>query len=340
MTTSRPIWVEYSGISNTDNYATYTIKINNNTIYTGKTWVDSNGHTSMRIDQILMDYLWKWEYNYDYSTQSNKPSCMVELTDNIPIIEDNNKGIFFKSDLYVVCAGQQKKINVEGGFDAPWDNKQDIPIQGLSKIGVNIPKIPMVLTPNYWLGAVAYLGEGVNDVYLEQSGESISLDVEGSGTIAFAVTLEDLFTNFTHTSDISIGDDEGKTPLAIVDSCPSDYYVSWIDNKGGWSSYGFDGNASIIGNCSSETIVDANGFTKNFRKDVTMQFNLYTGYLSSDIYAHLMTMQYARFCYVYDTKNDIGFYCIPSTNGLATQPSKSYEPQCFNITLTSINKKR
>lgn len=128
-----------------------------------------------------------------------------------------------------------------------------------------------------------------------------------------------------------------STPAAVVDKCAKKFYVSWITPTGGWTAYGMDGNCTIESRNTKESIVNMLDATEVLAIDEEIRFNLYSGMVDKETYAHLLTMLSSRLLYVYDVESDQGWYCTCETGNAATLPSKTAKMQPFQIQLKTIN---
>ena len=128
-----------------------------------------------------------------------------------------------------------------------------------------------------------------------------------------------------------------STPAAVVDKCAKKFYVSWITPTGGWTAYGMDGNCTIESRNTKESITNLLETTEVLSVCEEARFNLYSGMVNKETYAHLLTMLSSRLLYVYDVESDQGWYCTCETGSAATLPSKTAKMQAFQIQLKSIN---
>ena len=128
-----------------------------------------------------------------------------------------------------------------------------------------------------------------------------------------------------------------STPAAVVDKCAKKFYVSWLTPTGGWTAYGMDGNCTIESRNTKESITNLLETTEVLSVCEEARFNLYSGMVNKETYAHLLTMLSSRLLYVYDVESDQGWYCTCETGSAATLPSKTAKMQAFQIQLKSIN---
>lgn len=391
LSTTKPIIVRFAGHT-ANSYEQYTVQLRFyiggsfvwQTIYTGRTWIDSNGNSEIRIDGILRDYIDRWKHVYDIEEQVNIPADLHYVDDTINPVEAGS-GFFFSRAL-VVLSGDSRLFTVWGGFAAPW---QSVEIEentsyNLGTLGDDImPHIPPVLTDAFWLGVTYYdpngqtLAIGFSNVF------TVPLNNVGQGTIRSAIPLSNLYTSLreqqvvdggfpqsTQDNEVDGGlyntssfastidggvpeEDNGVTagtlylyasnerekPLAVIDSCARDFYVAWINPQGGWTCYGFNGNAVIGGTPEVQSIIDRYDSDEVISMEQQHTYNLYTEPLTKDMYNHLATMKYAREVYVYDSKRDAGHYCTVDGRGIDTMPSKTGKLRSFNIVLKEIMRK-
>jgi len=397
LTTTKPIIVTFEGIPGMQ-YHTYTVGLRYvsgntyayNTIFTGRTWCDSSRRASMRIDNLLRDYVAHWQSIFEAQTQVQHPANMSAPTAFVTPVEDGQQ--FMITEVVVECYGQQQYINVWGGFIAPWQ-PYDLPIDGqgnpdacnLAILGSGVlPHIPPVHSNNMFVGLSLYLPRLVDSMYSIGFAQlhRFTLNIDGAGCMCVSWTLADLFRSLAQrtiidggypdstattlvtggapnsTPDIIIdggtpygtaidadddeittgtlyfyeGDNRGDA-FCIVDDCAADYYVAWETPQGGWTCYGFRGNAVIGGAPVTTTMQTVNDRDEVLALNQQHTFNLYTDPVAQRIYGHLATLKYAREVYVYDSRNDRGCYCTVEGRAIDTMPTRTGKLRAFNVTL-------
>lgn len=125
-------------------------------------------------------------------------------------------------------------------------------------------------------------------------------------------------------------------PIAVIDECPADYYISWITPTGGWTSFGFGGNVVHQENVKPTQILNLRDERETIEVAATESYNLYTGLVDRETYDHLVTMIYSPVVYVYDSKLNEGHYCNIDSKSASTLASKTGKAKPFNIQLQSI----
>ena len=381
LTTTKPIIARYS-TGNSNAYMPYTISMRYHDgstyqwqqIYAGRTWIDADGNTEIRIDGILRDYIARWKHTYDTATQKEKPTASANVEDTIMPLENGSQ--FFYTPVIVSLLGMTQSFDVWGGWSAPWQEDivvalDDAVCTMLSTLGDGIPPhIPPISTTELWLGLTLYNSIASPSYAIGMSTlNQFALQCGGIGTIHSAFTLGALYTalassniidggtpSTTASQVIDGGDATGESaittgtlymyiggsremPVAIIDSCAADFYVAWITPQGGWTCYGFKGNATIGGVPDVQSIIDRYDSDEVISIEQQHTYNLYTEPLTRDLYNHLATMKFAREVYVYDSKRNKGCYCSLDNRGINTMPSKTGKLQPFNVSLKEIMRK-
>lgn len=128
------------------------------------------------------------------------------------------------------------------------------------------------------------------------------------------------------------GDNRGDA-FCVVDDCTADYYVAWETPQGGWTCYGFSGNAVVSGTPSITDTLTANDRDEVLLIEQQHTYNLYTEPLTQTVYGHLAALKYTREVYLYDSRNDRGCYCTVEGRGIDTMPTRTGKLKPFNVVL-------
>lgn len=136
------------------------------------------------------------------------------------------------------------------------------------------------------------------------------------------------------------GEDEGEykpelincVPIAIVDECPSDYYLIWIDRTGAYQCQPFNGKVTLSESISTNYRYDAIDTEVPFNKKVTDKWNLNSNWLTYEEYKAYESIFTSKYLYLFDTKNDEGWEVVLDTNKW-TEKTKENKDKMFNLQL-------
>ena len=351
------IVLQLTGSATTDAYATFRVDmlvrpsiINPAswiTMYTGKTWIDSNGDTMLYLGDILKDFRYNTSEVYDATTRSYHPKSGATLI-------GVNTGRFFHTQLNIVFTNNEYYVpaldtSLFTAFRQPY------------------PVINPVDPPTPWTGTVAYSFAGKGNGVLPQlpaissdyclfgglytSNQQISL-TEGTNhyqivnaredTTQLVLTMADLYTQlpaisivndtllkFEKTNSYTYVSDE-----ALIEICTKPYYLQWWDCNNVFHSRGMV-KAGTVGNDGSNVTT-----YKNINTGETVivpqpmkTWTLNTGNIERADYYDMLTVYSAQLVYLYDARLDMRFKVLPlSKAGQWTERGRGRQHN-FNITL-------
>lgn len=161
------------------------------------------------------------------------------------------------------------------------------------------------------------------------------------GQDLYDLTKESDKIYFTPTSLFEVeGEDEREykpelvncTPIAIVDECPSDYYLIWIDRTGAYQCQPFNGKVTLSESLSTNYRYDSIDTEIPFNKKVTDKWNLNSNWLTYEEYKAYESIFTSKYLYLFDTKNDEGWEVVLDTNKW-TEKTKENKDKMFNLQL-------
>ena len=79
--------------------------LNENILFSGRTWFDKNGYTTILLSTILRDYTFKHPAKFDNDKQTVVPSTFNALQSNIFPLENENDKSFFTGRFYINVDG-------------------------------------------------------------------------------------------------------------------------------------------------------------------------------------------------------------------------------------------
>ena len=226
--TTKSIIVTFEGLAGTQ-YHAYTVGLRYvsdgrayyNTIFTGRAWCDSRRVLTVRLDDLLRDYVAHWHSTYDEQNQERQTAYLVSPMASIPPIEDGKQ--FIITSVRVDCGELYEEIDVWGGFVTPWQNidlpegDDGAPMQcNLSALGSGVmPHIPPIATNNMHVGLSIYAPK-TGECAIGFNYHRFPLFFNDVGTIRAAWRLSDLFAALQGVVGID-GGTPTSTPTAQLD---------------------------------------------------------------------------------------------------------------------------
>lgn len=119
--------------------------------------------------------------------------------------------------------------------------------------------------------------------------------------------------------------------IADVDSCPADYYLIWMDRTGAYQCQPFDGNNRLSEDITTTNTANYHGEIRPVLKSVSYKWTLNSKWLSFDEYKAYESIFVSPYIYLYDTKNDEGWW-VNCEDSAWTEKNKS-DKKPFNLSL-------
>lgn len=278
LSTIRPIIYKLTGLTLLANqYLAYTLSLeyadgvgstDKKKIYYGKTFVDSNGNTDIRVDQVLKDFLFKWETSYNLSNQTYRPEMFGTLSDSRSSIEETYTEFW---NCVVVLQYEYNSIqttedlNVCGAWVPPFQKMgpiydpmttadPEVGVQNYATLATSIlPQMPPISTSNFWMAWLL----NVNRVLTDNSGTleigcsdwsrvDITNLIDNAGTYANAIPLQELISEIlTVYEGIDGGDSDSLFDNTIDGGYSDSVYDDTID--GGDSNENYQVVADFVG---------------------------------------------------------------------------------------------
>lgn len=326
-------------------------------IYTGRIW-----KTGGKVRIYLNDIIATHTYNNSYITDhiSDTPSgVLFNIKVVIPSIayEYNIDG-----DPYIMNYYKDAKTT---RYDSMMSLDTGLPyLYNILFQRTNVlPRIPKLgyATDNFFLSSLIattsewrYSSEIDGDAVYNIVGTKDDTDITNymtfdNGALINAITIkgQDLYDltkesdkiYFTPTS-LFENEDEWEykpelvncIPIAVVDECPSDYYLIWIDRTGAYQCQPFNGKVTLSESLSTNYRYDSIDTEIPFNKKVTDKWNLNSNWLTYEEYKAYESIFTSKYLYLFDTKNDEGWEVVLDTNKW-TEKTKENKDKMFNLQL-------
>ena len=177
-----------------------------------------------------------------------------------------------------------------------------------------VPRVPAIKTGYMQIGATIF-STGTNDVYYWSDTERTEHEVlsAANGILCIQERLSYIFAEeATIPSSLWLGTATEKvTKIAeLLPKCQSDYYLSWIDRTGGWNCQPFDGRYDFSEQFKTETTTNLFNERRPMRKELSGKWSLNTKFLTEADYKMYEPILWSKYLYLYDVRNDKGFYVI------------------------------
>lgn len=151
-------------------------------------------------------------------------------------------------------------------------------------------------------------------------------------------TLENVYKDSVKMEIEKILIPKSLTKCAIVDKCPSRYYLKWVDRFGGIQCQSFNGKFIFNSNYNTLTISNQIGRKRNINWNVTNKWTLNSGYISEDDYIIFESIFLSEYIQLYDTEQDKTFDVLVENTNYNEKHYKN-EKKMLNFNLTVVENK-
>lgn len=135
----------------------------------------------------------------------------------------------------------------------------------------------------------------------------------------------------------SIHDSKCYIKVGEFDECPSDFYLIWMDRTGAYQCQPFNKKSVRKENITTTTIINSIEETRPISKTVTNNWTLNSDWLNFDEYRAYESIFTSPYLYLYDYKNDEGYWVNCTNKSWEEKTSKNTtKPFNLNINLESI----
>ena len=178
-----------------------------------------------------------------------------------------------------------------------------------------VPRVPSIKTGFMTIGATIFSTITQNVYYWSDTEriEHANLNLVANGVVFIQERLSYIFAEeATIPSSLWLGTATEKvTKIAeLLPACQSDYYLSWIDRTGGWNCQPFDGRYDFSEQFKTETTTNLFNERRPTRKELNGKWSLNTKFLTEADYKMYEPILWSKYLYLYDVRNDKGFYVI------------------------------
>lgn len=319
-----------------------------NLIYTGRTWIDADGNGKVNVSEVLKDYVYTPQIDFNQYTQRYRLSeaGARTLTDLHPIEES---GKIFNNFIYLRWNNTGSPYDYDAETTKPTIYKPfyNVPLNPYSNetgvifynsIGTDIlPEIPYISTDSNYFGFVIGWDERFKqDKIILGNAAGLGNKIEKTlnnqwGNFFPLYTLSELYSVFTSPIDrlyitfVARGESHEvpmtKQVVKIDKTCLYDYYISWLTPWGGWQSQGLNNkHIKKSERIDHQTLTTLNGQKKEYKTDVDFTYSL-TRTCKRDMAELLNTLTVSPCIWLYDVANDFGTPVLCKNTSIQTEPT-------------------
>ena len=186
----------------------------------------------------------------------------------------------------------------------------------LAQTTSKVPRVPAIKTEFMHIGATVFSTGAQYAYYWSDLNPITHTALVGSNNNSVLFIQERLSYIFdeeaTLPTSLWLGTETEKvTKIAeLLPACQSDYYLSWIDRTGGWNCQPFDGRYDFSEQFKTETTTNLFNERRPMRKEFSGKWSLNTKFLTEEDYKMYEPILWSKYLYLYDVRNDKGFYVI------------------------------
>lgn len=306
--------------------------LNETTLYSGRTWFDKDGYTTILLSTILRDYTFRHPAKYDNDKQIVVPSTFNALQSNLFPLENDTDKTFFTGKFYINVNGSrvatyyvtslsQQVLNpiTDGESLCPYyagntfallDNNAyntnghyiHLPMVNSSKL---FYEMNVALSNTYQQAATTYvLTDGTNNALL---------NLRFYGNYSLCVPMSYIYTviganvNVEHQPFYltmkNATDGEHSILLFYGDMCPKPYYLMWNGNFG-FYSWGCEGATLPSVTKDDLTLTNLYDTEKVIKNKTKYAWNINTGLLDKGEMNAVLSVMQAANVWLYETATD------------------------------------
>ena len=274
--------------------ATYTL------VYVGRVYVPANtAKVTIYLNDVLRDNSTDYSYFLDDSENFVDTRLMLDWKVTSATIDYIGRVYYYDLPLW----GKEPTSE-------PFRSVELLLAQTTNKV----PRVPAIKTGYMSIGATIFSASAQNVFYFSYTAKINHEALPAvNGTLFIEERLSSIFDNeATIPSSLFLGIGGARvTKIAeLLPACHSDYYLSWIDRTGGWNCQPFDGRYDFSEQFKTETTTNLFNERRPMRKELSGKWSLNTKFLTEADYKMYEPILWSKYLYLYDVRNDKGFYVI------------------------------
>ena len=275
--------------------STYTL------VYVGRVYVPaSTAKVTIYLNDILRDNSTDYSYFLDNSEDFINTRLMLDWKVTSATIDYIGRVYYYDLPLWEKEPTSEPDANLE---------------LLLAQTTNKVPRVPAIKTGQMTIGATIFSTSAQVFYYWSDTGiiEHPFLAGAVNSILFIQERLSYIFEEeATIPSSLWLGTATEKvTKIAeLLPKCQSDYYLSWIDRTGGWNCQPFDGRYDFSEQFKTETTTNLFNERRPMRKEFSGKWSLNTKFLTEADYQMYEPILWSKYLYLYDVRNDKGFYVI------------------------------
>ena len=275
--------------------STYTL------VYVGRVYVPaSTAKVTIYLNDILRDNGTDYSYFLDDSQDFVDTNLLLDWKVTSATIDYIGRVYYYDLPLWKTEPASEPDANLE---------------LLLAQTTNKVPRVPAIKTGFMRIGATIFSTSAQNISYWSDTEiiEHLPLSTAANGIFYMQERLNFIFEEeATIPSSLWLGIGASKvTKIAeLLPKCHSDYYLSWIDRTGGWNCQPFDGRYDFSEQFKTETTTNLFNERRPMRKELSGKWSLNTKFLTEADYQMYEPILWSKYLYLYDVRNDKGFYVI------------------------------
>ena len=270
-------------------------------VYVGRVYVPANtAKVTIYLNDVLRDNGTDYSYFLDDSQDFVDTRLMLDWKVTSATIDYTGRVYYYDLPLWKTEPTSEPDANLE---------------LLLAQTTSNVPRVPAIKTVFMQIGTTVF-STGEQNVYYWSDTEKIEHPNLAGAVNSILFIQERLSLIFadeaTIPSSLWLGTETEKvTKIAeLLPACYSDYYLSWIDRTGGWNCQPFDGRYDFSEQFKTETTTNIFNERRPMRKEFSGKWSLNTKFLTEEDYKMYEPILWSKYLYLYDVRNDKGFYVI------------------------------
>lgn len=319
-------------------------------IYTGRIW-KTGGKVRIYLNDIIATHTYDNSYVYDPNFTHTSNGVLFNIKVVIPSIDST---IYLDATPYIMNYYRDAKSIIYNNMTELSNDVIPSAYNLLNQRTYVYPRIPKLgyATENFWVGALIATttawrynneldGEAVYRIAaMKDNSITSTYNTYDNSSLVHQIRISDFdLMELTNAGDkiVFTGipqnyNDSIPLPIAIVDECPSDYYLIWIDRTGAYQCQPFNGKVTLSESLSTNYRYDSIDTEIPFNKKVTDKWNLNSNWLTYEEYKAYESIFTSKYLYLFDTKNDEGWEVVLDTNKW-TEKTKENKDKMFNLQL-------
>lgn len=229
----------------------------------------------------------------------------------------------------------------DDGSVIAWDDNDPISFGNTSRSYL-VPHLPRVQSSNIYLSSVFYIPD---DQFV--SNQPIEIEIDNVNTIDtfipstpgnynLSIPLNLIYDQDAVCDKIIMRYGTEETDLVELDSCPSPYYLVWVNDFNTWFSWGFNGKE--ITNKNNNTIENYESRTIVYKVERYKKWELWTDFINKKQLDILGSVINTKTAYIYIVEKDVSIPVNITTSSLDKNRNNSSKPYSLNVVVEEDRK--